>query len=75
MCAFIFKMAAAEIWPVSFQREQFNKQNISDGITTPDTITKTSVHCSDLYIQANKSCSAHLLSSTLSSNHVVLKRL
>lgn len=79
VCAFICKMAAAETWPVSFQKEQFNKQNISDaisdGITSPGTITKTSVHCSDLHIQANKSFSAHLLSSTLSSNHVVLKRL
>lgn len=79
VCAFICNMAAAETWPVSFQKEQFNKQNISDaisdGITSPGTITKTSVHCSDLHIQANKSFSAHLLSSTLSSNHVVLKRL
>lgn len=75
VCAFLCKMAAAETWPVSFQKEQFNKQNISDGITSLGTITKISVHCSDLHIQANKSSSAHLLSSTLSSNHVVLKRL
>lgn len=68
-------MVTAETGHISLGSVWFDKQSVSVCVTSLDAIAKAAVHYSDLYIQANKCSSAHLLSSTLSSNHVVLKRL